>query len=68
MGGQKPLACLNVVVLRLVVDKELWSEDSETLPITPLWWTYIDQSQVPIVWNTRETGKKGPNCTVLIIY
>ena len=33
MGGQKPLACLNVVVLRLVVDKVLQSEDSESLVI-----------------------------------
>ena len=33
MGGQKPLACLNVVVLCLVVDKVLRSEDSETLLI-----------------------------------
>ena len=31
MGGQKPLACLNVVVLGLVVDKVLRSEGSETL-------------------------------------
>ena len=35
MGGQKPLACLNVVVLRLVVDKVLRSEDSESLLIIP---------------------------------
>ena len=33
MGGQKPLACLNDVVLRLLVDKVLRSEDSELLLI-----------------------------------
>ena len=33
MGRQKPLACLNVAVLRLVVGKVLRSEDSESLLI-----------------------------------
>ena len=33
MGGQKPLACLNVVFLRLVVEKVLRSVDPETLLI-----------------------------------
>ena len=33
MGGQQPLACLNVVVLRLLVDKVLRSDGPETLLI-----------------------------------